>query len=56
MMLTPGEMAEVDQAHQAFLNVMPAFWRRIYDALLAQEFTKEQAFDLLKLYVQGPPA
>jgi hypothetical protein len=53
MMLTPGEMSDVDQAHKAFLDVMPPFWRGIYDSLIEQKFTESQAFDLLKLYIQS---
>lgn len=51
-MLDDEKRAEFDRLAQEAGEVMPMIWKAMYSEL-KQRFTKEEAFELLKVYIHG---
>jgi len=50
-MLNDKEIAQMDQAISLVSETLPPLWWNLYNNLVKEGFTPEQAFDLLKSYI-----
>ena len=50
-MLDQKKMAQIDQEKEAFVEVMPGFWKSLYDGLVEAGFNEIQSMELLKAYI-----
>lgn len=46
-------LQDLDQAVATVGDMWPPLWRRIYDNLLSEGFTEQQAMSLLKTYIMA---
>jgi len=50
-MLDPKQRAEMDQAMEGLVELLPPMWRRLYTACIAEGFTETESFALVKVYI-----
>lgn len=50
-MINDKQRAEFDQASATFADTFPPMWRRLYVKLVEENFTEDQALDILKAYI-----
>ena len=52
-MLNDEKRRELDQAMAAICEFLPPVWRQLYVKLVEEQFTRQQAFELVKTYVMA---
>ena len=50
-MLDPKTQSDWDQQAATLAEMFPPLWRRLYNGLVCEGFTKEEAMALLKTYI-----
>jgi hypothetical protein len=50
-MLNDKEKADLDQSTAFIGENLPPLWKRLYQNCIEEEFSKEQSFELLKMYI-----
>lgn len=49
----PVDLQKLDQSTAVLADILPPMWKRMYDHLIAVEFTETQAMDILKAYIMS---
>lgn len=52
--MTPEEKASFDQSSALIADSFPPLWRRLYTGLIEEGFTKDEALELVKAFIQKP--
>ncbi len=51
--MIPGDLAKIDQHIALLVDVLVPLWRQIFLRCITEGFDKEQAMDLLKIYISS---
>jgi hypothetical protein len=51
---TPEDLQKFDQSTSLVADVFPPFWKRMFDNLVREKFTEDQAMEILIAWIQKP--